>query len=807
MTIPALAPTLLYKACSLEELPFATTEELEDLDIVVGQSRALEAIKFGVRLRKPGYNIFALAPDGTGKLTIVRELAEHEAHRQPVPLDWCYVHNFAQPSKPKAIGLEPGQGRAFQSDMAELIDELSVAIPAAFDGDEYRSRAGELDNESRQRELNVLNRIRDDADQAHIIFTETPTGYAFLPADDNNEPLTPEQFGKLDKDKQRHYHDTVMGLQERVQDAIKLFPQWRKETKRKLQALNREMAELAVNHSIDELKEKYAKWQPILDYLTAVQIDIVEHVRDFMPHGEKTLSFLEIPQEPQPFKRYQVNLIVDFSRKRSAPVICEDLPNYANLIGRIDHQAQMGSLITDFTMIKPGALHKANGGYLILDARKLLQQPYAWEALKRTLQAGEIRIESLERALSLISTTSLEPQPIPLDVKIILLGDPMLYYLLGYYDPEFQDYFKVAADFEGSMDRHGGTLEYARLLATIARREQLRPLSRQAVARVIEHSARLAGDADKLLTHLRTIKDLLTEADYWAGENGHTAIANSDVQQAIDLKTRRLDKIREKLYENIQRGTLMIDTDGEVIGQINGLSVLQVGDFAFGQPSRITATTRMGNGKIVDIERETELGGPLHSKGVLILSHFIAARYARDTPFSLSAGLVFEQSYGHVEGDSASLAELCAILSSLAQVPLRQDLAMTGSINQLGQVQPIGGVNEKIEGFFDICNARGLTGTQGVIIPAGNVPHLMLRWDVVHAAQAGQFHIYPVGGVEQALALLTGTDIGRADDQGRYPADSFNGRIDAQLQAFSRSVQAFSGREASDGGKPRTGID
>ncbi|QPK61990.1 AAA family ATPase [Methylomonas sp. LL1] len=791
-----LSPSQLYKSCNLGQLNFTSTEELEDLELLVGQERAMEAIKFGIRIRKSGYNIFAMAPDGTGKLTTVKQLAEHEASRQPVPFDWCYVHNFSQPAKPTAIHLEPGQGRGFQRDMAELIDELSVAIPAAFDGDEYRSRAGELESESRQREATEINRLREEAEQARIIFTETATGYAFLPADENNEPLTPEQFNKLDKEQQHKFHETVLDLQERVQAAIKKFPVWRKETKRKLQALNREVAELAVNHSIDELKEKYAKWQPVLNYLNAVQKDIIEHVRDFIPHSEKVLSFMELPQDPNPFKRYQVNLMVDRSQKRSAPVVCEDLPNYGNLLGRIDHQAHMGSLVTDFTMIKPGAFHKANGGYLIIDARKVLMQPYAWETLKRTLQSGEIRIESLERALSLISTSSLEPEPIPLEIKVILLGDPLIYYLLSFYDPEFQDFFKIAADFAESVDRKNNSMEYARLLATIARREKLKPLSQQAVARVIEHSARMSGDAEKLLTHLRSIKDLLTESDYWATENSHTHIAQSDVQQAIDQKIHRLDKVRERLYQTIQRGTIMIATDGKVIGQINGLSVLQLGEFAFGQPSRITATTRMGNGKVVDIERETELGGAIHSKGVLILSSFIASRYARSTPFSLSASLVFEQSYGHVEGDSASLAELCAILSSLAQIPLRQDLAMTGSVNQLGLVQPIGGVNEKIEGFFDVCSAKGLTGTQGVIIPASNVPYLMLRWDVVHAAESGQFHIYAVSTVDQALELLSDCEVGEADQQGQYPPATFNGKIDAQLRQFTSLKLAFGGKES-----------
>jgi lon-related putative ATP-dependent protease len=486
---------------------------------------------------------------------------------------------------------------------------------------------------------------------------------------------------------------------------------------------------------------------------------------------------------------------VDFSGKKSAPVVYEDHPNYNNLVGRIDHQAYMGSLVTDFTMIKPGALHKANGGYLIIDARKLLFQPYAWETLKRTLKAGEIRIESLERTLSLISATSLEPEPIPLDLKLILMGEPLIYYLLSQYDPEFHDLFKIAADFDETVAREEGDHDYVRLLATIARREKLRPLNQNAVARVIEHSSRMVGDAEKLLTHLRSIKDLLTESDYWAGHNGHEQITNSDVQQAIDHKIHRLDKIKEKLYENIQRGTVLIDTEGKVAGQVNGLSVLQLGEFSFGQPSRITATTRLGNGRLVDIERETKLGGAIHSKGVLILSNFIAARYCRKTPFSLSASLVFEQSYGHVEGDSASLAELCAILSSVAQVPLRQDLAITGSVNQLGQVQPIGGVNEKIEGFFDICAKKGLTGSQGVIIPATNIKHLMLRWDVVHAAQSGHFNIYAVTTVDDAVELLTDMNSGTLNEQGVYQPDSFNGQVDAQLSQFTKIKKEFIGKD------------
>lgn len=790
-----LDPSQLYKPCNVEQLTFKSTEELEDIDITVGQQRAVEAVKLGMRMHKSGYNIFAMAPSGTGKLTTIRQLVEHEASRQDIPSEWCYVNNFSQPTKPKVISFMPGQGKIFQHDMAQLIDELSIAIPTAFDGEEYRSRAGEIESESRQREINELSQLREEAANAHILLTETATGYAFSPANENNEIIGPEQFNKFDKDKQHEIQKTIFELQERLAKLLKNFPIWRKETKRKLQALNREVAEQAVNHSIDDLIEKYAKQETVLNYLNDAQKDIIDHVLDFLPRSEKMLPFLEMAPESNPFKRYYVNLMVDFSGKKSAPVVYEDHPNYNNLVGRIDHQAYMGSLVTDFTMIKPGALHKANGGYLIIDARKLLFQPYAWETLKRTLKAGEIRIESLERTLSLISATSLEPEPIPLDLKLILMGEPLIYYLLSQYDPEFHDLFKIAADFDETVAREEGDHDYVRLLATIARREKLRPLNQNAVARVIEHSSRMVGDAEKLLTHLRSIKDLLTESDYWAGHNGHEQITNSDVQQAIDHKIHRLDKIKEKLYENIQRGTVLIDTEGKVAGQVNGLSVLQLGEFSFGQPSRITATTRLGNGRLVDIERETKLGGAIHSKGVLILSNFIAARYCRKTPFSLSASLVFEQSYGHVEGDSASLAELCAILSSVAQVPLRQDLAITGSVNQLGQVQPIGGVNEKIEGFFDICAKKGLTGSQGVIIPATNIKHLMLRWDVVHAAQSGHFNIYAVTTVDDAVELLTDMNSGTLNEQGVYQPDSFNGQVDAQLSQFTKIKKEFIGKD------------
>jgi lon-related putative ATP-dependent protease len=782
----------LYKPCVVEHLHFKSTDELEDISITIGQGRAIDSIQFGLRIEHKGYNIFALAPSGTGKLTTIRQLVEHESRQMDIPSDWCYINNFSEPAKPYAVEFTAGKGKEFQQDMEQLIDELSVAIPAAFDGDEYRSKREEIEAEYRKMELDEINLLRDEALKTHIILTETPTGYAFTPVDDKKEIISTEQFNKLDDAVQKKYQNDIISLQQRLQKLLRKFPVWRKETKRKMQALNREVAALAVNHSIDELKNKYSKHEKVLSYLNDVDDDILEHVRDFIPQGEQALPFFKgTVKEENPFKRYQVNLIVFNGEQKTAPVVYEDHPNFANLLGRVDHQAYMGALTTNFTMIKPGAFHKANGGYLILDARKLLFQPYAWDTLKRTLQSGEIRIESLERSLSLISTSSLEPESIPVDFKVILFGDRLIYYILNQYDPEFQDLFKIAADFDDTVARSNSEEEYARLLATIARKENLHPYSSQAIARIMEHSARLTGDAEKLSTHLRSIKDLLIESDYWAKFNGHEIVASSDVQQAIEQKVHRLDRIREKMYENIQRGTVFIDIENRTIGQINALSVLQLGEFSFGQPTRITATTRLGSGKVVDIEKETELGGPIHSKGVLILSSFIASRYARTTPFSMSASLVFEQSYGQVEGDSASLAELCVILSSLAEVPLRQDLAITGSINQLGQVQPIGGVNEKVEGFFDICKEQGLTGNQGVVIPTSNIRFLMLRWDVVHAAKAGQFHIYAVETVDQALHLLTDIEPGVSNEKGEYPENSFNAKVDVQLKSFNKIKQAY----------------
>jgi lon-related putative ATP-dependent protease len=788
----ALDPQLLFHRCDPAQLVFETTRELEDLTGIIGQSRAMGAVEFGTGMRHEGYNLYVLGPPGMGKHTLVRQFLEGRVAGEHKPGDWCYINNFAQPHKPRALRLPAGRAAKLAEDMAQLVDELRTAIPAAFESDEYRNRAEEIQEKFNERQEGVFKELGDEAEKQGIALLRTPGGFAFAPLRDG-EVIGPDDYDKLPDAEKERVEKLVSGLEERLQKIIRQIPQWRKEKREKVKQLNREITMSAVGHSIADLRDGYTDLPEVLEYLEDVQADVVENADDFRKQEESPANVLGIGERPS-FHRYQVNVLVDHGESQGAPVVPDDNPTHANLIGRVEHVAQLGALVTDFTLIKPGSLHRANGGYLLLDVHKLLVQPFAWEALKRALYSKEIRIESLGQMLSLVSTVSLEPAPIPLDVKVILFGERLFYYLLYEYDPEFSELFKVAADFEETMERSAdNNLLYARLIGTLARKSGLAPLHRSAVARVIEHSARIVGDAEKLSTHLQSVSDLVREADYWARDAGRDVVQADDVQRAIDAQIHRADRLRSRIHEEILRGTVLIDTQGAVIGQVNGLSVIQLGDFAFAQPTRITATARIGEGEFIDIEREVELSGAIHSKGVLILSSFLAARYARDRPLSLSASLAFEQSYGFVEGDSASLAELCALLSNLAEAPVKQSLAITGSVNQLGQAQAIGAVNDKIEGFFDICKARGLNGEQGVLIPASNVKHLMLRQDVVDAAAAGQFHIYPVENIDQAIELLTGVPAGMPDDKGELPENSINFQVAARLFELSVIRQSFAG--------------
>jgi lon-related putative ATP-dependent protease len=786
MTVPSpLEPNRLRRASALSTLEFQTTDDLEDLTWIPGQDRALDAVRLAVGVRRTGFNVFVLGPPGSGRETLVRSVLEPEAARRAAPDDWCYVNNFADASRPRVLRLPAGRGRQLREDVAQLVDELRVAIPGVFENEEFRSRVEEINTEFSEREDQALSSLAQEAAKDGVVLLRTPNGFVLAPLH-AGEAMGPDEFAKLPEPERERLSRVIADYQERLAKVLRQLPVWSRERRARLKALARQYIMFAVGHAIDDLVERYRDLPEVLGHLEAVRTDVVDNAEAFQHGGETPAEALGLPFHTAPdFRRYQVNLVIDNAEAKGAPVVYEDAPTYPNLIGRIEHLERFGALFTDFTLIRAGALHRANGGYLILDAQKVLSQPYAWEMLKRCLRSGEIRMESLGHMLSIVSTRSLEPQPIPLDVKIALIGDRLLYYLLVEYDPDFRELFKIAADFEDHIDRSPESEAlYARLVATLARREGLLPLERAAVCRVIERAARLAEDAEKVSAQLEQIADLLREADHWARMRNADCIEAADVGKTLEEQRRRAERLRLRMHEAILRDIVNIDTTGTEVGQVNGLSVYPVGEFAFAQPTRITATVRLGEGEVIDIEREAKLGGNVHSKAVMTLAAYLGARYASDMPLSLSASLVFEQTYGGVEGDSASAAELCALLSAIADLPLRQDLAITGSVDQLGRVQAIGGVNEKIEGFFDICNARGLTGEQGVIIPSANIPHLMLRDDVVEACAAGRFRVFAVDHVDAALELLTGKPIGEPDAEGNLPEDCLDYLVLSRLAEF-----------------------
>lgn len=801
-TKKTLAPEELCRLTDPGTLPFETTAALEDPPAATGQERALAALRFGLGMQRSGYNVFALGPAGIGKHETVLRALEQEAARRPVPDDWCYVYNFADPNRPRALRLPPGRGAGFHSDMQRLIAELRVTVPAAFESEAYRTRRKLLEEQFKERHERAFAEIEARAGERNVALLRTPVGLALAPSR-NGEVMDPDEFHRLPAEQQDRFKADMKEIQDGLQRTLTALPALEREQRSKIRDLDQEVVRFAVGHSIDELRPRYADLPQVLQQLDAVRQDVLDNADELIPRGDGDAALATLLRqtprgETRSFRRYEVNLIVDHAASAAAPVVYEDYPTQPSLLGRIEHQSELGALVTDFHLIKAGVLHRASGGYLVLDARKLLLQGFAWDQLKRALRGGSIRIESIGQALGLVSTVSLDPEPIPLDVKVVLVGDRMLYYLLAELDPDFLDLFKVQADFDDVITRDAeGELAFARLLGSLARREKLLPLDRSGVARAIEYGARLAGDAERLSLQVESIADLVREADQQARDAGRGTIAAQDVDSALAAQIRRADRVREKTQEEIARGTILIATSGEAVGQVNGLSVLQLGRFAFGRPSRITARVRLGSGQVVDIEREVALGGPIHSKGVLILSGFLGARYASDRPLSLSASLVFEQSYGGVEGDSASLGELVALVSALAGAPVKQCLAVTGSVNQQGQVQPIGGVNEKIEGFFEVCQARGLAGTEGVLIPAANVKHLALRRDVVEAASRGLFHVHAVETVDEALELMTGLPAGDRDELGNFPEGTVNHRAEARLALYAEQARAY-GRTAHE---------
>ncbi len=812
MSLPTPVPLdKLYHSCDAKSLGFETTSELEAFFGLLGQERAEGAIELGTGLDLEGYNMFVLGPTGTGRHSFVRSFLEQRANDLPRPADWCYVNNFRDPRRPRAIELPAGLGARFRDDVARLIAEAHTAIPDALESEEYRAQRQAIEEQAQQEQMAAFEEVRDNARKRGLGVIQTATGFAFVPLKDGESVISPKEYQRLsDEEKERLQRDTKE-LSHELREMLEQIPRRVRAVLAGVRELDQGVALYAVGSLVTELLERYEAFPRVLEYLREMKSDIASNVelfsRDAAPPtgnmgqmiGEGLV--LDSGRESPALRRYSVNLIVDHTDAEGAPVVYETHPTYPYLIGQIEHVSRMGTLVTDFHLVRAGSLHRANGGYLVLDALQVLLKPFAWDALKRTLKSGEINIQSLDQAYGFVSTVSLEPEPIPLAVKVVMIGEPYIYYLLQAYDPEFATLFKVKVDFDTQADRVGERVkDLARLIGSIARREHLKPLDAAGVARIVEQSSRLAGDAEMLSTRIADLVDLAREAHYWSNRRGGDQITAEDVQSAIDAQEHRAARIRDRLNREIRRGTIMIDTDGSAVGQVNGLAVFEAGGRAFGHPTRITARVSLGSGKVIDIEREVELGGPIHSKGVLILSNFLAANYVTDKPLSLSASLVFEQSYAGVEGDSASAAELCALLSAIADVPIKQSIAITGSVNQHGRVQAIGGVNEKIEGFFNVCRDRGLTGEQAVVIPDANVKHLMLNQEVREAVAAGKFRIFSVGHVNECMAILTGLDAGERDAEGNFPEGTVNYLIVQRLEAMAdiRIALARSAEETDD---------
>ncbi|MHB9134401.1 MAG: Lon protease family protein [Armatimonadota bacterium] len=805
--ITELTPDQLRRVCDPGEFNFASTEDLAPLEEVIGQDRALRAISFGIDIDTTGYHMYALGPSGTGKTTTVHKFLEREAAKRPVPEDWLYINNFTNADKPRAIRLPPGTGCKLKKDMDKLVEELKSAVPRVFESTEYSKQQEQVGGEFQKRNQAMIQEVDAYARSKGFVIMQTPQGLIITPTI-NGAVVTPEQFEKLDQETQHKFEAEREEIEAKMRDTMRNVQQLQREARERINELDRQTVAYTIDHLLEELKERYAQYEPVAKLLNEIRADILENVpalkqiREMEQMREQVPFAAALGQQMPTFDQYKVNLIVDNSETKGAPLILARNPSYHNLIGRIEQQGQFGTLVTNFNMIKAGLLHKANGGYLMLDVRDVMTKPLSWEGLKRALKNKIVEIESLGEAYGLFATRTLEPEPIPLHIKVVLIGDPQIYYLLFFYDPDFRDLFKVKADFAIRMDRTPETTEqYARFIATVCKEEGLRHFDPSGVARLVEHASRLVEHQYKLNTKFGDIVDLIRQSCYWAGKNGHALVTRDDVKQTIEEKVYRSNQVQQILQEMITEGTILIDTGGAVTGQINGLAVLSMGDYAFGKPSRITATTHVGDQGVISIDREVKMGGPIHNKGAMILAGYLGGKYANNVPLALSATLTFEQVYEEIEGDSASSVELYTLLSSLSGFPIRQDLAVTGSVNQHGEVQAIGGVNEKIEGFFDVCRNLGMCGTQGVMIPQSNVKHLMLRDEVVQAVKDGKFHIYPVATIDEGITILTGKEAGTRQPDGTYPPGTVNGEAQRRLQELAQKVKAF----AKSDEKPKDG--
>ncbi|MDH4228096.1 MAG: AAA family ATPase [Deltaproteobacteria bacterium] len=779
-------------SCDTSSFTFKTTEDLPDLRGFIGQSRAIRAIDFGLGVTNNGFNVYVLGDSGTGKTSTIKTILDEKAAKGRVPDDWCYVFNFDEPDRPNALRLAAGAGHVFASDMQKLLEGLKREIPKVFESKDYERHRDEILEGQQERTRAIFSRLEKLASEKGFMLKKSVSGVAVVPAKDGH-PLKGDDFDALPRHEKNELEENSKRLQEKLNDAIRDAKAIENETRDKVEKLDREVVQYVVMPMINELLGKYARYEEVVTYIEDVRDDVFKSIEDFRPKEEPQLPIPIRISKPEPtFERYQVNLIVNNKDVKGAPVVIETNPTYYNLFGRVEHKVQYGVAVTDFTLIKAGSMHRANGGYLVVNAMDVLKNIFVYDTLKRMINTGEVRIEDVWEQYRLMSTSALKPEPIPVNVKVVLIGEPYLYYLLYNLDPEYRKLFKVKSDFDSVMDLdEGSLLSYCHFIASRCREKNLLPFDKSAVGRVIERGARIAGNQNKLTTRFGIIENIIMEASYWAGAEGRKIVTAADVDKSERERIYRNSKIEEKLREYITDDTIMVSTDGKVVGQLNGIAVLDPGDYAFGKPSRVTATAYMGDAGIVSIEREVKMSGRIHSKAQYIVRSFLGERFSKDFPLAFSASVCFEQLYDEIEGDSATCTEYYAIMSAVSGVPLDQSFAVTGSMNQRGEVQPIGGVNEKIEGFFDVCAAKGLTGHQGVIIPRRNVRNLMLKAEVRDAVKKGKFSIHPIDYVDEGLSILSGMKVGERGKDGKFPDGTLNGIAERKLRELAESLKNF----------------
>ena len=796
----------LRHSCDPAEFPFETTAELSLRDEVIGQQRAVKAMEFGLSIRNHGYNIFVSGIPGTGRNSIAKSIVKRISAKRLVPDDWCLINSFKDADQPRAVKLPPGKGREFHRDMEKFIELMMNEIPKVFESKEYEEQKTRISEELEKAKEALFGETNRLALELGFQLSITRTGIVKVPLL-KGKPLEPQDIDKLTPDQRKDIEEREKKVDAEIRDFLSKVRQLDKEAHEKIHELNRRIAHFAMGHQIEDLREKYKINPRIPEYLAEVEDDILNNLKEFLGQAPELPFPIEGMDRASFLERYKVNVLVDNAKTKGAPVVEEANPTYNNLVGRIERKARFGAFFTNFGMIKSGSVLRANGGYLILNALDVLRNPFSWEALKRIIKKNEVKIEDIGELYG-FTTGGIKPEPIPVSLKIIMLGSPWLYYLLYYYDEDFREIFKVKSDFDTqTSDSHDEKMRYANFIGNAAKAEGLLPFSGSATAGVVDFAVRLAEKKGKLSLRFSDLANLVRESSYWAAQAGSAVVGSEHVDKALEEKIYRSNLLEERIQELLTDGTIMIDVTGPVVGQVNGLSVYDIGDFSFGRPSRITARVYLGKTGVLDIERESKLSGRIHSKGVLILSGYLAGKYAQDKPLSLSASLAFEQSYGEVEGDSASAAELVAIISGIADVPVKQDLAITGSISQMGEIQPIGGVNEKIEGFFAVCKGKGLSGNQGVVIPQLNVKNLMLRKEVVDAAKAGKFRVYAVKTIDEALEVLTGVPAGERKADGSYPEGTLNFLVDKKLKEMSKKLKAEDKEKPEEKGKKEENND